>query len=50
MGLTTRRQAVEEKGVRAAETVLALIGGDEPPSDITWEVPLVIRNTTAPPG
>ncbi len=50
MGLTTMRQAVDEMGVRAAETVLALIDGVEPVSDITWEVPLVIRNTTGPVG
>ncbi len=50
LGLTTMRQAVDEMGVRAAETVLALIDGSEPVSDITWEVPLVIRNTTAPIG
>ena len=33
-------------GVRAAEEVLALIGG-EAPRDVTWEVPLVVRATTA---
>ena len=50
LGLTTMRQAVGEMGVRAAEQVLALIDGDEPPSDIAWDVPLVVRSTTAPPG
>ena len=50
LGLTTMRQSVEEMGVRAAEQVLALINGDEPASDITWDVPLVVRSTTAAPG
>ena len=50
MGLTTMRQAVDEMGVRAAQAVLGMIDGSEPPNDITWEVPLVIRNTTAPIG
>ena len=50
LGLTTMRQAVGKMGVRAAEQVLALIDGDEPPSDIAWDVPLVVRSTTAPPG
>ena len=49
MGLTTMRQAVDEMGVRAAATVLALIDG-EPVTDITWEVPLMVRETTARPG
>ena len=49
MGLTTMRQAVDEMGVRAAETALALID-DEPVSDITWDVPLIVRETTAPLG
>lgn len=46
MGLTTMRQAVDEMGVRAAATVLGLIDG-EPATDITWEVPLIVRETTA---
>ena len=46
MGLTTMRQAVDEMGVRAAATVLGLIDGD-PATDITWEVPLLVRETTA---
>ena len=50
LGLTTMRQSVGEMGVRAAEQVLALIDGRELPSDITWDVPLVVRSTTAPPG
>ena len=50
LGLTTMRQSVGEMGVRAAEQVLALIDGNEPASDITWDVPLVVRSTTAPPG
>ena len=49
LGLTTMRQAVDEMGVRAAETVLGLID-DEPMTDITWDVPLMVRETTAPPG
>ena len=49
LGLTTMRQAVDEMGVRAAETVLGLID-DEPVTDITWDVPLMVRETTAPPG
>ena len=49
LGLTTMRQSVGEMGMRAAEQVLALIAGDEPPSDISWDVPLVVRSTTAPP-
>ncbi len=48
LGLTTMRQSVSEMGVQAAEHVLALIDGREPARDITWDVPLVIRNTTAP--
>ena len=50
LGLTTMRQSVGEMGVRAAEQVLALIDGRESPSDVTWDVPLVVRATTAPPG
>ena len=50
LGLTTMRQSVGEMGVRAAEQVLALIDGRELPSDITWDVPLVVRATTAAPG
>ena len=50
MGLTTMRQAVGEMGVRAAATVLALIDGDEPDSDITWDVPLIVRGSTGPAG
>ncbi|MCY3616452.1 MAG: LacI family transcriptional regulator [Acidimicrobiaceae bacterium] len=49
MGLTTMRQAVDEMGVRAAATVLALIEG-EPVTDITWDVPLIVRETTAKAG
>ena len=50
MGLTTMRQAVDEMGVRAAATVLALMDGKEPVSDIIWDVPLVVRETTASLG
>ena len=50
LGLTTMRQAVYEMGVRAAEAVLGMIDGSQPAHDITWDVPLVIRNTTAPIG
>ena len=50
LGLTTMRQAVDEIGVRAAATVLALIDGSEPVSEITWDVPLMVRETTAPVG
>ena len=39
LGLTTMCLSVSEMGVRAAEQVLALIDGLEPPSDITWDVP-----------
>ena len=35
LGLTTMRQAVDEMGLRAAATVLALIDGSEPANDIT---------------
>ena len=49
LGLTTMRQSVNEMGVRAAEHVLALIDGRETPADITWDVPLVVRASTAPP-
>ena len=48
LGLTTMRQAVDEMGIRAAATVLTLIDGNEPVSDITWDVPLLVRETTAP--
>ena len=47
MGLTTMRQSVADMGITAAETVLALIEGTEPASEITWDVPLVARQTTA---
>ncbi|MCY3787124.1 MAG: LacI family DNA-binding transcriptional regulator [bacterium] len=50
LGLTTMRQAVEEMGVRAAETVLGMIERDEARSDIRWEVPLVVRDSTARAG
>ncbi len=50
LGLTTMRQAVNEMGVRAARTLLGLIDGSEPVADITWEVPLMVRSTTAPAG
>ena len=46
LGLTTMRQSVSEMGVQAAQQVLALIDGREPASDITWDVPLVVRATT----
>ena len=46
LGLTTMRQAVDEMGVRAAATVLGLIEG-APVTDITWDVPLLARETTA---
>ncbi len=47
MGLTTMRQSVADMGITAAETVLALIEGTEPAGEITWDVPLVARQTTA---
>ena len=47
MGLTTMRQSVAEMGMTAARAVLALIEGIEPISEITWDVPLVVRRTTA---
>ena len=47
LGLTTMRQSVDDMGVRAAETVLGLIDAAEPTSEITWEVPLIVRDTTA---
>ena len=47
LGLTTMRQSVAEMGVQAAEQVLAMIDGTESASDITWDVPLVVRDTTA---
>ena len=50
LGLTTMRQSVGEMGVQAAEQVLALIDEREAPSDITWDVPLVVRSSTAPPS
>ena len=50
LGLTTMRQSVGEMGARAAEQVLALIDGRELPSDITWDVPLVVRGTTSTAG
>ena len=49
LGLTTMRQTVGEMGARAAEQVLALIVGDEPVSELIWDVPLVVRATTAAP-
>jgi DNA-binding LacI/PurR family transcriptional regulator len=49
LGLTTMRQAVDEMGVRAAEIVMGLIDG-EPVSDITWDVPLMVRETTSSVG
>ena len=50
LGLTTMCLSVSDMGVMAAEQVLALIDGREPPSDITWDVPLAVRSTTAAPG
>ena len=50
MGLTTMRQSVGEMGMTAAKTVLALIEGSEPISEITWDVPLVVRQTTTARG
>ena len=47
MGLTTMRQSVDEMGMTAARTVLALIEGSDPVSEIAWDVPLVARDTTA---
>ncbi len=49
LGLTTMRQAVEEMGVRAAETVISRIDGHQVP-DIIWEVPLIVRESTAAPS
>lgn len=45
LGLTTMRQAVDEMGIRAAATVLSLIDGG-PVSDLTWDVPLLVREST----
>ncbi len=50
LGVSTMRQAVDEMGVRAAETVLALIEEDEQLGHISWEVPLVARSSTGRPG
>ena len=50
LGLTTMCLSVSDMGVMAAEQVLALIDCREPPSDITWDVPLAVRSTTAAPG
>lgn len=50
LGLTTMRQSVAEMGAQAAEQILALIDGSESPSDITWDVPLVVRATTSAPA
>ncbi len=50
LGLSTMRQSVDEMGMTAARTVLALIEGTEPASEITWDVPLVARQTTAARG
>ena len=47
LGLTTMRQSVAEMGMTAASTVLSLIEGSAPVSEITWDVPLVARQTTA---
>lgn len=47
-GLTTMRQSVSKMGMTAARTVLALIDNSEPLGEITWDVPLVTRHTTAP--
>ena len=49
LGLTTMRQAVDQMGVRAAATMLWMIDG-EPATDITWDVPLMVRETTATVG
>ena len=46
LGLTTMCMSVSEIGERAAEHLLAMIDGRESPSDITWDVPLVVRRTT----
>ncbi len=46
LGLTTMRQAVDEMGVQAAEAVMAMIAG-EPVREITWEVPLMVRESTS---
>ena len=43
LGLTTMRQAVDEMGVRAAETVMALIDGEPVRHHITWDVPELMR-------
>ena len=50
MGLTTMRQSVGDMGVTAARTLLSLIEGTELMSDSTWDVPLVVRRTTAARG
>ena len=39
MGLTTMRQSVGEMGMTAATTVLSLIEGSAPVSEITWTFP-----------
>jgi DNA-binding LacI/PurR family transcriptional regulator len=48
--LTTVRQPLRKMGQMAARTVIAAIeGGKSPPSEITIEPELVVRQSTAPP-
>lgn len=44
-GLTTVRQDTEKKGVTAAETLIAMLDGEEVPESIVMETELVIRDT-----
>lgn len=50
LGLTTMRQAVDDMGVRAASAVLAVIDGRKPVHDITWDVPLIVRESSGAAG
>ncbi|HYO35290.1 MAG TPA: LacI family DNA-binding transcriptional regulator [Geodermatophilus sp.] len=47
-GLTTVRQPLRDKGVRAGEQVLALLAGDDPQAE-TLPTELVVRSSSAPP-
>jgi LacI family transcriptional regulator len=48
--LTTVAQPIQQMGIRAVETLIAMIGGAEPPPRVTLPTEFVLRQSTAPPS
>ncbi len=48
VGLTTMAQPAEDQGAAAAQLVLEMIGGEEPPAELVYPTVLVDRGSTGP--